>query len=413
MEPMSRRLLIHAARIVDGRGGPRGPGAVLLDGGRIVAAGTPAAVGRPADAELLDVPDAAVMPALVNAHSHLDLTDLGPLGFDGDFVAWIDAVRRRRPARAEAVAAAVRRGIGLCREGGTGLVGDIAGGASPVPSRELAAAAMGGVSFLEVIGIGRAEPAALEAVARIPGSCPAEGPVRVGVSPHAPYSCGSAVYRAAAALGLPLATHLAETPEELQFVETAGGPLADFLDGLGLLDEGTAAARSHPIDHVAEVLATRPVLAAHVNYLDERHLALLAGWRTTVAYCPRASVYFGRPPHRYLAMIDAGVNVALGTDGFMCLDTPDRISVLDEMRLLYRRDGTDPATLLRMATTAGAEGLALDPGLVTLEPGPIIGLIAAPFDSTSAWDPLRQVLTRDDSPHWIAGPFDHEVHRVW
>jgi cytosine/adenosine deaminase-related metal-dependent hydrolase len=410
---MSRPLLVHAARIVDGRGGPRGSGAVLLDGGRIVAAGTPAAVGRPADAELLDVPDAVVMPALVNAHCHLDLTDLGPLDFNGDFVAWIDAVRCRRPTQAEAVAATVRRGIGLCRDGGTGLVGDIAGGASLVPSRELAAAAMGGVSFLEVIGIGRAQPAALEAVARIPGSCPAQGPVRVGVSPHAPYSCGPAVYRAAAGLGLPLATHLAETPEELQFVETAEGPLADFLHRLGLLDESTGAARAHPIDHVAEVLAMRPVLAAHVNYIDERHLTLLAGWRTTVAYCPRASAYFGRPPHRYRAMIDAGVNVALGTDGFMCLDTPDRISVLDEMRLLYRRDGTDPATLLRMATTAGAEGLGFDAGLVTLEPGPIIGLIAAPFDSTSAWDPLRQVLTRDDSPHWIAGPFDHEVHRVW
>ncbi|MHC4141637.1 MAG: amidohydrolase family protein [Planctomycetota bacterium] len=410
---MSRPLLIHAARIVDGRGGPRGPGAVLLDGGRIVAAGTPAAVGRPADAELLDVPDAVVMPALVNAHCHLDLTDLGMPDFNGDFVAWIDAVRCRRPTQAEAVAAAVRRGIGLCRDGGTGLVGDIAGGASAQPAHEMAAAALGGVSFLEVIGIGRAEPAALEAVARIPVSCPAEGPVRVGVSPHAPYSCGPAVYRAAADLGLPLSTHLAETPEELQFVETAEGPLADFLDRLGLLDESTGAARSHPIDHVAEVLATRPVLAAHVNYVDERHLALLAGWRTTVAYCPRASAYFGRPPHRYRAMIDAGINVALGTDGFMCLDTPVRISVLDEMRLLYRRDGTDPATLLRMATTAGAEGLGFEPGLVTLEPGSVIGLIAAPFDRMSAWDPLRQVLTRDDSPHWIAGPFDHEVHRVW
>jgi cytosine/adenosine deaminase-related metal-dependent hydrolase len=301
----------------------------------------------------------------------------------------------------------------LCRDGGTGLVGDIAGGASPVPARELAAAGVAGVSFLEVIGIGRAEPAALEALARIPGSCSAEGRVRVGVSPHAPYSCGPAVYRAAAELGLPLATHLAETPEELQFVETAEGPLADFLSRLGLLDESTGAARSHPIDHVAEALAMKPVLAVHVNYIDERHLTLLAEWRATVAYCARASAYFERPPHRYRAMIDAGVNVALGTDGFMCLDTPDRISVLDEMRLLYRRDGTDPATLMRMATTAGAEGLGFEPGLVTLEPGPIVGLIAAPFDSSSAWDPLRQVLTRDDSPHWIAGPFDHEVHRVW
>jgi cytosine/adenosine deaminase-related metal-dependent hydrolase len=409
---MTRPLLIHAAGIADVRGGPRGPGAILLDGARIVAAGTLAAVGRPADAELQDVPGAVVMPALVNAHCHLDLTDVGALGFDGDFIAWIDEIRLRRPTDPDAVAAAVRRGIELCRAGGTGLVGDIAGGASPVPSRELTAAAMEGVSFLEVLGIGRAEPRALETVAQIARSADARGSCRKGVSPHAPYSCGPGVYRAASELGLPMATHLAESAEELRFVDGADGPLADFLEGLGLLDDRIAPATCHPIDSVADVLATRPVLAAHVNYAEDRHLELLAGWRTTVAYCPRASAYFGRPPHRYRAMIDAGVNVALGTDGFMCLDTPDRISVLDEMRLLYRRDGTDPATLMRMATTAGAVGLGFEPGLVTLEPGPVVGLIAAPFDRSSTWDPLRQVLTRDDAPYWIAGPFDHEVHRV-
>jgi cytosine/adenosine deaminase-related metal-dependent hydrolase len=409
---MSRRLLIHAARIVDGPGGSRAPGAVLLEAGRVVAAGLPAAVGRPADAEVLDVPDAVVMPALVNAHCHLDLTDVGPLTYDGDFVGWIDQVRRGRPAGAGAVAAAVGRGIGLCRAGGTAIVGDIAGRGSLEPCRELAGSAMAGVSFLEVIGIGRGEPAALDALAGIAGLRPPAGTVRLGVSPHAPYSCGPAVYRAAAGLDLPMATHLAEMPEELQFVEAAEGPLAGLLKKLGLSDDRIVAHHVHPVEHLAEVLAARPVVAAHLNYVDQRHLALLAAWHTTVAYCPRSSAYFGRPPHRYRAMIDAGVNVALGTDGFMCLDTPDRISVLDEMRLLYRRDGTDPVTLLRMATVGGAVGLGFEPGLVTLEPGPILGLVAVPFDSASTWDPLRQVLMRDDPPQWLAGPFDHETHRV-
>ncbi|MHC4128678.1 MAG: amidohydrolase family protein [Planctomycetota bacterium] len=352
------------------------------------------------------------MPALVNAHCHLDLTDVGPLTFDGDFVGWIDQVRRRRPAEGEAVAAAVRRGIGLCRAGGTAIVGDIAGAGSLEPCRELAAAAMAGVSFLEVIGIGRGEAPALEALAGMPAPGRPAGALRLGISPHAPYSCGPAVYRAAAGLGLPMATHLAETPQELQFVDAAEGPLADFLRNLGLWDDRIAAHHVHPVDHLAEVLAARPVLAAHLNYIEQRHLSLLAAWNATVAYCPRSSAYFGHPPHRYRTMLDAGVNVALGTDGFMCLDTPDRISVLDEMRLLYRRDGTDPVTLLRMATVGGAKGLGFDPGPVTLEPGPTIGLIAAPFDPGSTWDPLRQVLTRDDPPRWIAGPFDHEIHQL-
>jgi cytosine/adenosine deaminase-related metal-dependent hydrolase len=402
---MSRRLLVHAARIVDGRGGPRGPGAILLEGGRLVAAGTPSAVGRPADAEVLEVPDAVVMPALVNAHCHLDLTDVRIPAYDGDFTAWIDQVRRQRPVEAAAVAAAVRRGVGLCRDGGTALVGDIAGSGSLEPARELAGTGMAGVSFLEVIGIGRGEPAALDALAAFAGLEGSSGALRLGVSPHAPYSCGLAVYRAAAGLDLPVATHLAETREELRFVSDAEGPLADFIHRLGLWDDSIGARHVHPVEYLAEVLAAAPVLAAHLNHIEDRHLPLLAECRTTVAYCPRASAYFGHPPHRYRAMIEAGVNVALGTDGFMCLDTPDRVSALDEMRLLYRRDGTDPVTLLRMATVAGAVGLGLEPGLVTLEPGPILGLIAAPFDRASAWDPVRQVLMRDDPPRWIAGPF--------
>jgi cytosine/adenosine deaminase-related metal-dependent hydrolase len=410
---MSRRVLIHAARLADAGADSRGrtgPGAILLAGGRIVAAGRPAQVGRPADVEVRDVPGAVVMPALVNAHCHLDLTDVGPPAYDGDFTAWIDGVRRGRAPDDAGVAAAVRRGIGLCRAGGTGLVGDIAGAGSLAPFRELAASGLGGVSYREVIGIGRSEPRALEAIRSMAG---AWGPGQ-GISPHAPYSCSPAVYRAAARQGVPLATHLAETPEELRFVDSAEGPLAEFLKRLGLWDESIGPRRAHPVDALAEVLAHAPVVAAHVNYAEDRHLARLAGWKTTVAYCPRASAYFRRPAHRYRAMLDAGVNVALGTDGFMCLDTPDRISVLDEMRLLYHRDGTDPAVLLRMGTTAGAQALGYDPGLVTLAPGPIVGLIAAPFDETSSWDPLRQVLMRDDAPSWIAGPFaiDAAVHRV-
>jgi cytosine/adenosine deaminase-related metal-dependent hydrolase len=101
-------------------------------------------------------------------------------------------------------------------------------------------------------------------------------------------------------------------------------------------------------------------------------------------------------------MIEAGVNVALGTDGLSCLDRADRMSVLDDMRLLHRRDDADPVVLLRMATTAGAVGLDLDPDLVTLAPGPVAGLIALPFDPADTRDPFVQVLQRDDAPEWVA-----------
>jgi 5-methylthioadenosine/S-adenosylhomocysteine deaminase len=145
----------------------------------------------------------------------------------------------------------------------------------------------------------------------------------------------------------------------------------------------------------------RPVAAAHVNYVTHEQVRLLAAARTTVVFCPRAAAYFGHRSHDYRRMIQAGVNVALGTDGLPCLDRADRLSVLDDMRLLHRRDDADPVVLLRMATTAGAVGLGLEPDLVTLAPGPVAGLIAFPYDAADPVDPFRQVLQRDDAPQWV------------
>ncbi len=368
-----RRTLIRAGRVVDASTS-LGPGSILLDGGDIVAAGSPADVGDVPDAEVLDLPESVVMPALVNAHCHLDLSNLDPRPYDGDFAAWLDGIRTGRPNGDDAVAAAVRRGIHLSRLGGTGVVGDIDGRASGVPARELRADGLMGVSYLELIAVGPSREramATLQDAARWPAHV--DRGVRMGISPHAPYTCDTGIYRAAAALLAPMATHLAETPDE-----------------------------TDAIDDLADVLAMRPIAAAHVNYVTLAQIRLLARTRTTVVFCPRAAAYFGHRSHGYRGMIEAGVNVALGTDGLPGLDRADRMSVLDDMRLLYRRDDADPAVLLRMATIAGAVGLGLDPDRVTLAPGPIAGLIALPFDPADTRDPFVQVLRRDDAPEWVA-----------
>jgi len=367
-----RRTLIRAGRVVDASTS-LGPGSILLDGGDIVAVGSPADIGDVPDAEVRDLPESVVMPALVNAHCHLDLSDLDPRPYDGDFPAWLNRIRTGRPTGDDGAAAAVRRGISLSRLGGTGVVGDIDGRASGVPARELRADGLAGVSYLELIGIGPSRERAMATLQDAAGwPAHGDGGVRMGISPHAPYTCDTGIYRIAAGLSAPMATHLAETPDE-----------------------------TDAIDDLADVLAMRPVAAAHVNYVTGTQIRMLAAACTTVVFCPRAAAYFGHRSHGYRRMIDAGVNVALGTDGLLCLDRADRMSVLDDMRLLHRRDDADPVLLLRMATTAGAIGLGLDPDLVTLAPGPVAGLIALPYDAADTRDPLVQVLQRDDAPEWI------------
>jgi cytosine/adenosine deaminase-related metal-dependent hydrolase len=404
-----RPLLVRAAGVVDARRVDARPGAVLLAEGRVVASGAVEDVGAVAGARIVDLPRELVIPPLVNAHAHLDLSHLGPRPFGGDFATWIDGIRAGRAAGEPELTAAVERGVELALSGGTAFVGDIAGAGSTTPLRVLRASPLRGVSFLEVFGIGRGQPAAVERLRAAAAGDPAgaERGVRLGLQPHAPYSCGPEVYRAALALGRPVATHLAETPEELRFVAHGDGPLADMLRRFGVWDPGAGGGGRHPVDWLLEVIGTAPCLAAHLNYVEPEHLERLADSSISVAYCPRASAYFGHPrdgapPHRYAEMIEAGVTVALGTDSLVCLDTPGRISVVDEMRLLHRRDGADPRTLLRMATIDGAAALGVDPAEVDLAPGPVAGLLAVPFDAEG--DPLRAALAGDAPPRWVVGP---------
>lgn len=409
--PGQRRKLIRAATIVDGQGRTATPGAVLLEGSQILDSGAVPAIGPVADAELIDRPRCVLSPALVNVHCHLDLSHIGPTPLEGDFVSWITQLRAARARTNEAIAASVQRGVQLALAGGTALVGDIAGVGSLIPIDQLRASKLGGVSFLEVFGLGNRQVDAVRTMKEAVQNCPAnDSDVQLGLQPHAPYSCGRAVYEAAAQLPIPLATHLAETLDELQFLDTATGPLASMLKRFGVWDDSIVGCGCHAVDFITEVLGDRAIVAAHLNYVDNCDVEKLANSPITVAYCPRASAYFGHPcagypPHRYRDMLELGVNVALGTDGLPCLDTPDRISVLDEMRLLYQRDSADPIALLRMATMAGASALGFDQALFTLAPGPTAGLLCVETDSDDSHDPLIQVLRGDHAPQWIAGPF--------
>jgi cytosine/adenosine deaminase-related metal-dependent hydrolase len=398
--------VVRAGCLADASGVRRRGGAVAVRDASIVAAAS--ATGGPE----IDAGGLVVLPALVNAHCHLDLSHLGPRpAGHADFIEWLDGIRTARAPGDEAIAASVDQGIALSLAGGSAAVGDIAGARSTVPLRRLRAAGLRGVSFVEVIELRRAPAEAAAALRDLAGGLARErgpGHVRHGLTPHAPWTCPVEVYRAAVKTGLPLATHLAESPEEVEFLRTGGGAMGRFFERLGLPAGSRAAGGAHPIDRLSGVLHARPWVAAHVIQAEPGHIDVLAASGTSVVYCPRAAEYFRHDrdrPHRYRDMLARGVNVALGTDGLPCLDTPDRISVLDEMRRLHRRDGADPVLLLRMATTAGAAALGLDPALFTLRPGPIAGLIGVPFDPASPVDPLEQALRRDDPPAWLAGPF--------
>ena len=380
----------------------------------------------------LTLRDRVIIPALINAHTHLDLTHIGPIAHnpaDG-FVKWVDIIRTERKTQDSQIRQVVAMGIQASLAGGTIAVGDIAGAPmgriTDAPAHELARSPLIGVSYSEFFGIGTTAPAAIKKIdhylaAIYPQSLAdlANSGIKIGLQPHAPNTVDLSVYRwvaaAARARSMPLSTHLAETPEEREFIAQGTGPQRTFLERFGIWHDSILdhiAKGNHPIEHLATVLESdehdSPFLVAHVNdAMDATDTAIdiLAATNTSVAYCPRASAYFGADhhfgPHRYRDMLAGGVNVCVGTDSIVNLDTPDRISILDEMRLLARRDGTDPITLLQMATTNGAKALGLDDSAFTLTPGNHpLGLLAIPVESGQP-DPWQGAMQSNKPPEWV------------
>ncbi len=378
--------------------------------------------------------NSVLIPGMVNAHTHLDLTHIGPQPHDstqghGAFVRWIDMIRTCRHADPTEIAASVRQGIALSLAAGVVAVGDIAGAPKGFPTltpyETLAASHLQGVSFLEFFAIGTGRARGRERIESILATPRSPNPnVKLGLQPHAPNTVDARDYRWAAELAdrtnLPLSTHLAETPEEHQFIAEAKGPQRELLERLGVWDNSILEEIGHgrtPTRHLQEALSIARFAAAHVNDADDIALNILAQTQTSVIYCPRASEYFGAAthfgPHRYQEMIDAGINVALGTDSIVNLPSsnsdraievgsspvPSRsvpptsmptsptnpsplLSTLEEARLLHTRDNTNPLQLLRMLTLNGAAALQLNPTAFQFLPNQqLAGLVAIQVDS--------------------------------
>jgi cytosine/adenosine deaminase-related metal-dependent hydrolase len=393
------------------------PGAIAVRGGRIVAAGDPADVQRitgQAD-RVIDHPGFLVLPGMVNAHAHLDLTHLGPRPYGGHFVEWVRMIIQSRPQDDDAVIAAVRRGVEMSRDAGVWAVADIAGSAAALSERWMTGSAeVAGASFLEVLGLGqRGIDAAILAQRMTEDAQRKQKPrgkvspyhlddgIYLGVQPHAPYSTGLGAYQVINAWGRVATTHLAETLEECQFIRDAAGPLADLLRTIGKWDETIRPCGVSPVQHLREILAQGNArwIVAHCNYVDDADIQTLAQTQTSVAYCPVASDYFRHRDHRYRDMLAAGVNVCLGTDSIVCqpADEAQPLGILPQMRRVHRRDGTDPGLLLAMATTHGARAVPCGGRRATLEPGQGGDCMIVPFDPCSPIDPLAQVLTNSSA----------------
>lgn len=366
----------HARWVLPVTSAPVENGTVVVDDGRIAYVGERDGAPPGDDRELGNV---ALLPGLVNAHTHLELTAMRGTLEDLDFHEWIVRLRASRNdvLTPDMLLDSARWGVieGL-RAGTTTFADTCSSGAA---MRAMTEAGVRGIMYQEVFGPDPSRCAAMIADlrTRLAELRPLENRlVRLGVSPHAPYTVSDALFvetaRLAAAEELPLAVHIGESDAETQLVVDGCGAFADGLLGRGITVEPRARSPVALLQK-AGVLGPRSLLI-HCVRLDSHDIATAAAEGCGVAHCPVSNAKLGHGIAPLTELLAAGVHVGLGSDS---VASNNRMDILEEARaavLLQRVRSGDSGTLhahaaLELATIGGARALGLADRVGSLEAG--------------------------------------------
>ncbi len=300
------------------------------------------------------VVNAALISGVVNAHTHLEFSDLQtPLTPAEPFTNWIRALLRHRHSRSVPVGETIEKGLRETSQCGTMLVGEInTTGDHP----QYAAAETRPIVFRELIGLTTETAANQLEIAR-------EHVSNGGaLSPHAPYSVHPDLLRDIVKISrtasVPVAMHVAETLAERELLEHGTGEFREMLEQFGIFSNELFGDR-RPLDELQTLSKAERALVVHGNYLDDEEIEFLSTQpQMSVVYCPRTHAFFGHQPHPWRTLIDRGIRVALGTDSRA--SNPD-LNLWEEAKFLHRRHPEISGdVILQLATTNGEAALLGD-----------------------------------------------------
>lgn len=374
---------ISAEWVVPVDGSPVEGGMVRFEAGEIVE------VGRGRGDRHYE--QAAIVPGFVNAHSHLEYASYAGFGDGLGFGDWLALhVRRKRTLDFDAMLASARLGAAESLASGITTTADYSfAGAAGRAMQELG---LRGTCYLEVFhptDAREAERQFAEKRERV-----TETPlVRVGISPHAPYTCSLDVYRWCLSLGIPVGTHLSESANENEWLSKGAGPLQD----MGALLVPPTGLRAVP---TLEPVLGPDLLCAHCVDLEPTEIELLATRRVPIAHCPRSNALLGCGVSPTTELRAAGAIVSLGTDSPASAPSFDMFEELRAAVYAARGRARQPGALsagaaLSMATLDAARCLQLDDRVGTLSPGKradlaIVSLHGSPYHPVE--DPAAAVV---------------------
>jgi 5-methylthioadenosine/S-adenosylhomocysteine deaminase len=363
---------VSADWVIPVDGAPLADAFVAWDGGRITEIGH-GRVERHHDG-------AVILPGLVNAHSHLEYAVYAGFGDGQSFGSWLEThILRKRALDHDAMLAIALRGAADSLAAGITTTADYSfSGVAATAASELGLRA---TVYLEVFGSDPRETERQFETAR--GRVAETELVRIGISPHAPYTCSVDVYRWALSLGIPVGTHLAESENEQAWLEHGGGPMAVNAAVL------VAPTGKRAVATIADVLCPE-LLCAHCVDVDAGEIELLAAQDVPVAHCPRSNAMLGCGIAPLTELRAAGLRIGLGTDSPASTPSIDpweelRTAVYAARARERRPDALGAEDALRLATIGAARALGLDAEIGSIEAGKradltVLSLAGSPYD---------------------------------
>jgi cytosine/adenosine deaminase-related metal-dependent hydrolase len=385
-------MILRARTILPVSQPPIKNGAVVVAGNRICAVGSWPDFQSLPGGKIIDLGEVILLPGLVNAHCHLDYTNMaGKLPPPKTFTDWIALIT---VAKAEwnfsDYARSWLAGAHMLLRNGVTTVADIEAVPDLLPE-VWDATPLRVFSFLEMTGI-RARRNPMEILHKTVEKIGSLSHVRcsASLSPHAPYSTLPELLELTAEVArkrnLRVVTHAAESRQEFEMFMDARGEMFDWLKRNER--DNSDCGLGSPVKHLARnKMLGENLIAVHVNLLARGDAALLGKRGVHVVHCPRSHDYFCHPPFPRKRLANAGVNVCLGTDSLATVRKTGKqkpeLNLFDEMRSLADNDPELlPLEIFRMATVNGAHALGLAGQVGELSENSLADLIAIPGSKT-------------------------------
>ena len=409
----ARRL---AARwLIPVEGAPIERAALLIDSdGRIADVGPDRVVARPPDAAAEEFGQAVIIPGLINTHTHLELTGFAGQIQEREFSSWIRRLRELKATRTSSeFVQAARRGLQICYAAGVTTVADT--GDSDSVIQVLAESDGSGIAYLEVFGPDPSQSQTSLGSLRdrvIRAGRWAVQRVRVGVSPHAPYTVSApllaAVARWSRAEGLPLAIHIAESRAETELLQSGSGTFAAAWAQRGIpLPQSLGRT---PVEWLAANGGLSELtLCIHAVQVVPGDIQLLADAGAAVAHCPLSNRAHGHGTAPLPSLLEAGVRVGLGTDSEVSVSHLDLLAEARAARELARLSANE---VLDLCTLRGARALGLESETGSLRPGKWADLVVIRLPSTeSEADPVEHVIASRSADVMLTCVGGRDVYR--